>query len=235
MSEVDYAAMDFSMPPAPGEFVPPVPRLAPEPPPVASAAMVPVRAQIAPQLAPEPTMLQQDVPLYSGPPGPYIVAPMPMHAAPLVAPTAALGAEGADASSSLGLSLLLVVGGAIAGGIMTKGAAGALGGALLGGAAATGIRAARTATKGDEANDKKAMVDGSFAIGGAALGVYLLYKARGGESAPGEAKPNADAEPNEPEDDADDGPTEGSKMRKPAEPPHPLVKVTSLAKTKKEH
>lgn len=120
--------------------------------------------------------------------------PRSMGAADAPAPVAA--------SPMLGLAILAVGAGAVIGGVMA-GAMGALGGGLLGGAAVNGLRAAKDVTTGSPEADKEAAVSGTFALGGAAFGIWLLYKARGGDTET--ATPNKgkkaddDAEDEEPE------------------------------------
>lgn len=224
--------MEFDMPPAPGEFVAPE-HAATRP--AATAAMVPVstgspaspqppsfqdlQAQAFEQMQAQMRAQQEQLAMLRAQ-----QAEMMQRGGAMGDPPTEGGGE-----TSLGLTILAVAAGAVLGSTFAGGVAGAAGGALLGAAAANGLRAAKSVTKGDEAADKAAMVDGTFAIGGAALGAYLLYRARSGKS----LLPNAAAEPNEPEDEHDDeGAEEGSEEAKTDHTPLPRaprgVKVTPL-------
>jgi len=225
--------MDFDMPPAPGEFVAPehAPAHAPT-----TAAIVPVstgapgsaqppsfqelQAQAFAQMQAQVQAQQQQLAALRAQ-----QAEMMQHAARPVGDDAAAAGGG---ETSLGITILAVAAGAVLGSSFAGGLAGAAGGALLGAAAANGFKAAKAVTKGDEAADKAAMVDGSFALGGAALGAYLLYQARKGKTT---------ATPNESDDEAEDEPDtegaeEGSDEAKTDHTPLPKkppgVKVTPL-------
>ena len=164
--------MDFQMPPAPGEFVA-LPSHAQAPVP-ASQAMVPASAgSLAPR---EPSFQQLQAQAFQqiqqqqaalAQEHEQIRQMMAQRGAPMGADNAAA----ADGSTALGITLVAVAAGAVLGGVFGGGATGAAGGALLGAAAANGFKAAKSVTKGDAASDKEAMVDGTFALGGAALGI----------------------------------------------------------------
>lgn len=222
---------DFRMPPAPGEFVAPEPvRVsAPDVPSVALAPRPPAPPPVPGPVAEGPSFdeIQQDMLLQ-----------MRRQQAMQQRQYAAMGAEqpapASNGENSLGLTLLAVAAGAVLGGVFAGGVGGAAGGALLGAAAANGLRAAKGVTKGDEASDKEAAVDGAFALAGAAAGVYLLYKTSKGESflsnkedKKEEPEEGDEDEGDEPEDE--DEPEEGeAKVNRPLLGPAPGVKVTKL-------
>lgn len=184
------------MPPAPGEFV--VPSVATGTP-LDYSAQVPVHAS----QAMVPVSSAQQAAYYSamaGPPmgGAYGEEPwgaQPQMAAQRVAaPPAAQDQGAAQASPNmLGLTILSVGAGAALGAIFGDGPLSILGGAILGGAAVNGLRAAKEVTQGNQEADKAAVVDGTFAIGGAALAVYLLYKANSEKGAGDEEEEDDDA------------------------------------------
>lgn len=177
--------MDLSMPPAPGDFAMPAtsaeaqsPAAAPFNPQVAaSQALVPY----APT-AQQPAVYSQPVPGYGGF-YEQALAGDPFLMADPSAPMAEVGAAAAapavqPAPNMLGLTILAVGAGAAMGALFAGGPLGVLGGAVLGGAAVNGLRAAKEVTQGTPEADKAAVVDGSFALAGAALAVYALYRAK---------------------------------------------------------
>lgn len=209
---------DYGMPPSPGEFVAPTSQ------PVAVPAARSIAVAPTPVPAPEPEAasfqaIQQD-----------LLAAQRQYVAQARA-RAAFGAEqpppAQQGESSLGLTLVALAAGAVLGGVFAGGATGVAGGALLGAAAANGFRAVRGVTKGDEASDKEAAVDGAFALAGAAAGVYMLYKANQGESS---FLSNKVEEPEDEEDEEDDAePDDGeAKVDRPKLGPAPGVKITKL-------
>lgn len=96
-------------------------------------------------------------------------AGFPIVQAPVVA------APPAPSGDYLGLAILVVIGGAIGGGAL-GGLSGAGAGALFGGAAINAVRSVQNLLKGP-GSDKEAIVSGTFAVGGAAAAIYLLFRA----------------------------------------------------------
>lgn len=240
MSGVLYAPMDSMMPPAPGEFVG---SAYPSEPQVAHVPVAP-QAAMVPVSQPSPVVMQQ----------PMMMAPAPMMMPPVQYMPRPVGAQeipidvttrpssdptaGAD-GSGLGMLIFSLAAGAVAGGVYAKGPVGAAGGALLGAAVYNAYKAATSVTKGDPDADKSAMRDGTYALGGAAIGVYLLYRAKSGMP----IIPNAGKKDDDDDGDDDDTieavsndgepavapPVEKPKML-PSKPAPPGVKVTSLIK-----
>ena len=213
--------MDFDLPPAPGEFVPPAAAPRRPEPVVATQALAlasdPSFSQIQQQMLEQ--QIQQQIQQQAAMGQPLMRA---MGEAP-VAPAAPT-----PDTSSLGVVLLAVAAGSVLGGMFAGGAVGAVGGALVGAAAANAFKAVRGVTQGDEASDREAVTNGTYALGGAAIGIYLLYKARSGET----LIPNLSGKKDEDEDGpSDEGAEEGSdeaKIDRPLLGPARGVKITQL-------
>jgi hypothetical protein len=86
--------------------------------------------------------------------------------------------ESLEQAHMLGLALIAVGAGAYAG-ARYAGVMGGIAGSLFGGAAVNAIRAARNVAKGNSEADHEAVVSGTFALAGAGLASYILYKAKG--------------------------------------------------------
>jgi hypothetical protein len=115
-----------------------------------------------------------------------------------------------ETSHSLGLTLLLVaVGGGV--GLKLGGGMGGVAGTLYGGALANAIRAARCVTHGTGDGDKEALRSSTWALVGAGIASYLVYresqKKKPARRNADEDETETDPEPNaDSESDADDEP-----------------------------
>lgn len=87
-------------------------------------------------------------------------------------------AESLEQAHMLGLALIAVGAGAYAG-ARYAGVFGGIAGSLFGGAAVNAIRAARSVSRGSPDADHEAIVSGTFALAGAGLASYILWKAKG--------------------------------------------------------
>lgn len=108
------------------------------------------------------------------PPMPYYGAPMPPPQ-PVRAVNGLGDVESVKLRHTLGLSLVLVPAvGAV--GLYYGGPFGGVAGIFMGGAAVNAYRAARSVTQGSPEGDREAMISGTYAVLGLAVGGYLAWR-----------------------------------------------------------
>jgi hypothetical protein len=113
----------------------------------------------------------------SPPPPPPRFPPFPVAPGALSGPLPSLGEPPARTSTMLGVALLAVgVGGVV--GAKVGGLFGGLAGVLYGGASVNAIRAMRSLVDGSSESDQEAAVSGTFAVLGAGVATYVLYRTR---------------------------------------------------------
>ncbi len=128
---------------------------------------------LAPPRQPTPTVMSPPQPSEQPAQPPWYQQPMgPMQ------PSEGMGADVAPSGSNmLGVSLLLIGAGAAVGGTY-GGLIGAGAGMLIAGAAVNAVRAVKNVTQGTPEADREAAISGTFAVAGAGLAFYLLYRSR---------------------------------------------------------